>query len=132
MSAYLFLNASDTALLSLRWLYLVMKTPLNLTDGLTTFNELTKESSIFMPFSGKSSGVIGTKISSAAIKHWLLLCPGMEQSIRMVYALVYAPLFKSVCVVYASTVYLAHFCGQMHEPPKNNLGCNVDKQFVTA
>ena len=27
----------------------------------------------------------------------------------MVYALVYAPLFKSVCVVYASTVYLAHF-----------------------
>lgn len=42
----------------------------------------------------------------------------------MVYALVYAPLFKSVCVVYASTVYLTHFCGQMHEPPKNNLGCN--------
>lgn len=126
MSAYLFLNASDTALLSLRWLHLVMKTPLNLTDGLTTFNELTKESSIFMPFSGKSSGVIGTKISSAAIKALVVTMPrDGGQSIRMVYALVYAPLFKSVCVVYASTVYLAHFCGQMHEPPKNNLGCNA-------
>ena len=103
-----------------------MKTPLNLTDGLTTFNELTKESSIFMPFSGKSSGVIGTKISSAAIKALVVTMPrDGGQSIRMVYALVYAPLFKSVCVVYASTVYLAHFCGQMHEPPKNNLGCNA-------
>ena len=84
MSAYLFFKASDTALLSLRWLYLVIKTPLNLTDGLTTFNELTKESSIFMPFSGKSSGVIGTKISSAAIKAFVVTMPkDGGQSIRM-------------------------------------------------
>jgi hypothetical protein len=41
----------------------------------------------------------------------------------MVYALVYAPLFKSVCVVYASTVYLTHFL-RTNARPKNNLGCN--------